>query len=255
MLNNKSIRFKLTFFILSGVSLIFLGLFFYYYHISSDLLLKTAQENAEHLTNEIVHKVENVFLSSAKIPQNLAIVVENSKHDEENLFQLQKMMVLENEEVYGSAIAFEKGAFRKDIERFAPYFYKNGDSLEFQNLDDEAYNYFLQDWYQITKEVDRAIWSEPYFDEGGGNTLLTTYSVPFYNNVSEKFCGVITIDISLEWLQQIFDDLKIYDSGYGFLLSRSARFVVSPQADLIMNSSIFDVAELKNDSKVLWNFC
>ena len=248
MLNNKSLRFKLTLFILSGVSLIFVGIFSYYYHVSSTLLLKTARENSEHLTNEIVNKVENVFLSTAKIPENLAYVLQNSTMEAQNLINFQRIVVEKNREIYGSTIAFEKGEFKPDIDRFAPYFYRNGDTVAYQNLDSEAYNYFLQDWYQIPKEINKPYWSEPYFDEGGGNILMTTYSVPFYNSETQKFRGIITIDISLEWLQDIFSELKIYQSGYGFLITKSGRFVVAPNPDLIMNSSIFDVAELRNDS-------
>src|SRR6056297_3467459 len=250
MLNNKSIRFKLTFFILTGVSLIFIGLFTYYYQISSRLLLKTARENAEHLTNEIVNEVETVFLATAKIPENLSFVIENSSTSADNLIQFLKIVVQNNDEIYGSAIAFEPGQFKADIEKFAPYYYKSGDTVQYQSLAGEEYNYFLQDWYQIPKEIGRSYWTEPYFDEGGGNILMTTYAVPFYHSETRQFRGIITIDISMAWLQDIFNALQIYESGYGFLITKSGRYVVHPDRDLIMNAGIFDVAELHDDKNL-----
>ena len=27
------------------------------------------------------------------------------------------------------------------------------------------------------------MWSEPYFDEGAGNIIMSTYSVPFYQDI------------------------------------------------------------------------
>jgi sigma-B regulation protein RsbU (phosphoserine phosphatase) len=248
MLNNKSIRFKLTVFILTGVIFIVLGLFSYYYFVSSKLLLKTALENAQHLTNETINKVENVFLASAKIPKNLAFVLENTTISDQEMIKFQEVVVRENDEIFASAIAFEPGEYKKNIKRYAPFFFKEDSLISFQNLDSGEYNYFLQDWYQIPKELNRAYWSEPYYDEGGGDILMSTYSVPFHRKDSDKLRGIITIDISLEWLQKIFQQLKIYESGYGFLLSQSGRYIVHPNEDLVMNASIFDIAESRNDS-------
>ena len=250
MLSNKSIRFKLTASILIGVTVIVVGLFSYNYMVSTDLLLKTAQENAQHLTNEIINKIETVFLSSAKIPENLAFVIQNTTIDEQSLIQFQKVVVQNNHEIFGSAVAFEPGEFLLGKKRYAPYFYKSNNEIKYKNLDDEKYNYFQQDWYQIPKQINKSFWTEPYFDEGGGKILMTTYSVPFFQKETKKFRGVITADISLDWLQEIIHQLKIYDSGYGFIISQSGRYIFHPQNDLIMNSGIFDIAELRQDNNL-----
>jgi len=112
-------------------------------------------------------------------------------------------------------------------------------------LGDAKYRYFYMDWYQIPKEMGRSAWTEPYFDEGGGGVPMATYSVPFYRTVDGQsvFAGVVTADISLAWLQELVGSIRLYDSGYAFLLSRHGTFITHPDANLVMNQTIFSLAE------------
>jgi len=252
MLKNRSLRFKLNLYILTGTILVALVIFTYYYSISRRLLLDNVEETARHLTLETVNQVESVFRSSGKIPENLACVIEMSQVDEKGLLRFLREVVNRNDEVFGSTVSFEPYAFFSDRERYGPYYFKGDNGLEFASLADPTYNYFLRDWYQIPKEIKRPIWSEPYFDEGGGDIVMATYSVPFYWDKDGEHCfrGIITIDISLEWLQHIFSQITIYQSGYGFLISPSGKYLIHPQQDFVMNESIFDVAEVNNDQSL-----
>ena len=96
------------------------------------------------------------------------------------------------------------------------------------------------------------MWTEPYFDEGAGEIIMATYSVPFYKTFLGKrhFTGIVTADISLSWLQEIVASIKIAKTGYGFLISKNGTFVTHPDAGLVMNETIFDVAEAKNDTRL-----
>jgi sigma-B regulation protein RsbU (phosphoserine phosphatase) len=116
-------------------------------------------------------------------------------------------------------------------------------------LGSDSYRYFYLDWYQIPRELNHPEWSVPYFDEGGGNIIMATYSLPFYHdNGSEKrLSGVVTADISLMWLKQLVSNLKVYETGYAFLISQNGDFITHPADDLIRKESIFSVAEVKHD--------
>lgn len=247
MLENKSLYFKLTFFILSGVILIFIGLFGYYYFISNQTLQQANERNVRNIADKTIYKVESIFKSSSKIPSNLIHILETTTLVEGDLKKLLKHVVQKNEEICGATIAYEPRTYKENEKYFAPSYYKKGDSVNYVNLNHRDYNYFLKNWYQIPKHINTAYWSEPYFDKGAGNILTTSFSIPFYNKINE-FQGVMTIDISLEWLQKLFQQMQIYKSGYGFLLSKSGRYISYPKKDYRMNYSIFDVAELNNDS-------
>ncbi|MBU1727168.1 MAG: SpoIIE family protein phosphatase, partial [Candidatus Omnitrophica bacterium] len=248
MIRNRGIAFKLAFWILASCSLIFAGIFFYNYTVSRRIIVKNIESGAKNLALVTVNKTESILLPVERVPQNLAYFLEESPCDKEQLLKLLRSIVENNPEIYGSTIAFEPYAFEKDSLYFAPYYYKEGKEVKFSYLRG-SYKYFSWDWYQIPKELNRAVWSEPYFDEGGGNIIMATYSVPFYRKVDgkRKFTGVITADISLSWLQDIVASIKIGKTGYGFLISKNGRVITHPLKGLIMNETIFDLAEERND--------
>ena len=250
MLRNKGIAFKLVLFFTLSSACIFTAIFTYNYFVSRQMIAKGIEENAGNLIMTTTNKIGALLSATQKVPENIAYFLENSTNDEQELFQVLYAIVEKNPEIYGAAIAFEPYMFKKDRKFFAPYFYKAYGAINFKYLD-EHYNYFLWDWYQIPKEIERPEWAEPYFGEGGG-ILMSSYSVPFYKKVDNKrqIAGVIVVDISLENLRNIVSSIKILQSGYGFLISKNGTFVTHPMKEFIMNETIFTVAEAREDPQL-----
>ena len=161
---------------------------------------------------------------------------------------LQTAMV-HNKELFGLGVAYEPYAYNPQYQYFMPYFCRNGDGLKLQWLGSDSYRYFYLDWYQVPRELERPIWSEPYFDEGAGNIIMSTFSVPFYQETGghRKLAGIVGADISLMWLKDIVSAVKIYQTGYAFLISQNGVFVTHPEKEWIMRESIFSLAEARND--------
>jgi sigma-B regulation protein RsbU (phosphoserine phosphatase) len=252
MKKNRGIAFKLAFFILASCTIIFITIFTYNYIISRRIIVENIENRAQNLALLTVSRIESILRPIERVPQNLAYFLEEEPYDKEGLLNLLRAVVQNNPDIYGSTIAFEPYAFEKDSLYFAPYFYKGAGQLKFTYLKGESYRYFYWDWYQIPKELNRPIWSEPYYDEGGGNIIMATYSAPFYKNdgAKRKFMGVITADVSLAWLQDIVASIKIGKTGYGFLISKNGRIVTHPLKNLIMNDTIFDLAQERNDARL-----
>jgi sigma-B regulation protein RsbU (phosphoserine phosphatase) len=61
---------------------------------------------------------------------------------------------------------------------------------------------------------------------------MATYGTPI--TYKDKFAGIVTIDISLEYLQQIISAVHILKSGYAFLLSKDYKILVHPDNKKIM---------------------
>jgi len=253
MFRNRGIAFKLVFLILVSDAAILAVIFGYNYLVSREIIEKNIRDNARNLVRATVNRIDTVLLPVEKVPQNLAGFLEDSAlPTEEELKALLRAAVENNPDIYGSTIAFEPYAFRSDRRCFAPYYCKRGGTLAFTYLNCDSYNYFLWDWYRIPKEIRRAVWSEPYYDRGGGDIVMATYSVPFYKTVAgeKRFMGIVTADIGLSWLQQIVSSIKIADSGYGFLISGKGTFLTHPQPELIMKQTLFDVAGTRNDAQL-----
>ena len=252
MIKNRGITFKLIFFIMTSCTLIFTLAFGYNYLFSRRIIIKGIEGNARDLTQLTVNKIESILRPIEKVPQSLAFLLEQSLCEKEDLLSVLRALVVNNPEIYGATIAFEPYAFEPDSLYFAPYFYRDNNTIKFMYLGDDNYQYFYWDWYQIPKEIARPVWSEPYYDEGGGNIIMSTYSVPFYKYEGDKkvFKGIVTADISLSWLQDIVSSIKIGDTGYGFLISNNGRVVTHPHQDLIMHETIFSVAESRGDNRL-----
>lgn len=252
MMKNRGIAFKLTFFILTSCTFIFIAAFGYNYFFSRRIIIKGIEENARDLVLLTVNKIEAVLRPIEKVPQSLAFLLEQFLCEKEDLLSVLRSVVTNNPEIYGATIAFEPYAFAKDSLYFAPYFYWNNDTIEAAYLGGDHYQYFYWDWYQIPKEISHPVWSEPYYDEGSGNIIISTYSVPFYRYVGKEkiFTGIVTADVSLSWLQDIVSSIKIAETGYGFLISNNGRFVTHPHKELIMHETIFSVAEARKDMRL-----
>jgi sigma-B regulation protein RsbU (phosphoserine phosphatase) len=252
VLRNKGIAFKLILFYTLSGAIVFLLIFGFNYYFSRKMIEKNVEDNARNLALSKVNRIETVLLAVQKIPENLACYLENSAYTKEELVRMLRAVVQNNPEIYGAAVAFEPYGFDKTVLHFAPYFFKSDGSIEFSDLGKGSYRYDSWDWYQIPKELNASSWSEPYYDEGGGYIIMATYSVPLYKKIGGKkhFAGIVTADINLGWLQEVVSSTKVLQTGYAFLISQNGTIVTHPSKDLIMNETIFGVAEARNDSQL-----
>ena len=244
-MKNLGIAAKLALLILSCVFVIVLAIVVYNYLYSREIILDQAEENSRLLALETTGRIDSVLSSVQKMANNIAFSLEDATLTKEEILDLDRRVLANNPEIYGMAIAFEPYFLEKDKLFFAPYHYRSAGRIAFTMLGGPNYRYFYMDWYQLPKELGHSVWTEPYHDEGGGGVLMATYAVPFYRTVDGKkvFAGVVTADVSLQWLEDMLRDIRIYDTGYAFLLSRHGTFITHPDRSLVMNQTIFSLAE------------
>jgi sigma-B regulation protein RsbU (phosphoserine phosphatase) len=250
MKRGRGIAFRLSLLIVVGGGFAVAMALAYNYILARRLIVAEVEGRAQNLAAATANHVEAVLRATQKPPDLLADLMEESTYGEAQLWKLLLAEIEQNPEIYGSTIAFEPYAFDDGRRYFAPYFYRREPGqIEFTNLGGENYRYFYLDWYELPKELGHSVWSEPYYDEGGGNILMATYSVPFYRTVSgeRRFTGVVTADISLNWLRGYLSSLQMSDTGYAFLISKNGRMVAHPRADFVMNETIFTLAEAYDD--------
>jgi phosphoserine phosphatase RsbU/P len=246
----RSLALTLTISILAATVCVFVAILWYNYSVSRDMLKSRVDENARNLAVATANRMEKVLASVEQVPEAFAYYLEHSTYSEEDLLDITRAVITRNPGVFGSAVAFEPHAFASDREFFAPYCYRDKEGVVLKYLGGEDYNYFYWDWYLVPKILERPVWSEPYYDEGGGGIIMSTYSVPFYRSVGgeRRFMGIVTADISLHWLEEIVSSVKLLETGYGFLISKNGTIITHPDAALPMNESIFSVAEARHDA-------
>lgn len=248
--HGRGIAFRLSFWILLSATIIFTLIFGYYYKLSRNLITEKIEQHAEEMAQNTASRIDMVLGSAQKIPQNFAVVLAHEPAgNEERLVQLMRSTLERNPEIYGTAVAFEPYAWNKRNKHFSPYSYKTDTNVISTLI---TYDYFSWEWYQLPGVTKSPLWVEPYFDEGAGNIVMSTYSVPFYRTAAgkEQFSGIVTIDISLSRLQKIVSEIQIGKTGYAFLISRKGTYVTHPDSRLIMNKTIFQLAEEKKDANL-----
>lgn len=244
-MTRHSIAFKLAAFILSITFVILIVILGYNYYYSRQIILRQAEATSRNLARDTAGRIDAVLGGVEKVADNIAFSLEDATLSREEVLELNKRVLANNPEIYGMAIAFEPYFLETNKLYFAPYYFRSGGRISFSMLGSPSYRYFYMDWYQMPKELGKAVWTEPYHDSGGGRALMTTYSVPFYRTVDGQkvFAGVITADISLDWLESMLKKISIYDTGYAFLLSRHGTLIAHADKELVMNETIFTLAE------------
>ena len=240
----KSLAFKLALALSGGCTLLLLAIFVVNYRVSRKMILQSVEENARNLTLRTVNRIEAVTVSAQKIPDNTARLLENGTLNDAQLLRVLHTVAEGDKETVGMSALYAPGAFRKGLNSFAPYYYKSGEKIAYSDLA----GYQLEDYYSIPRELAAPVWSEPYIDPDA-KVLMVTYSVPFYGREGgeRKFRGVLGVDISLEWLQGIVSSVKVLKTGDAFLISKNGTIITHPDKNLIMNETIFSVAEARRD--------
>ena len=165
----------------------------------------------------------------------------------DSLAVVARRIVEENPSVMGSTFALVPG-YDKKHPLFAPYVCRTDDGgVELKTLATEAYDYPSQEWFTEPLNYGIGYWSEPYVDTGGGNVLMTTYSVPVMDDAG-RIAAVLTADVSLDWLTELVGSLRVYPDAYSVLISRNGQIMVSPVPELNMQTSIQEYAPGAKDT-------
>ncbi|MCQ2180998.1 MAG: SpoIIE family protein phosphatase [Bacteroidales bacterium] len=206
--------------------------------LSYTIVAEEAVKSAENLRDASIAKIEKTLLEVEMNVQARAWLVKENLDDEQYLYHITHQIVEENPNIIGSAIAFDKKVFKGKY-YFSPYSYQDGEGgILSKQLGSAQYDYFYMDWFQIPFLMGKDCWSEPYFDEGGAQELLSTYSYPIYGENGEVI-AVMTADISLDWIEKLLADIKPYPNSNIILVSRSGAFISNSSGIDLSGETVF----------------
>jgi len=210
------------------------------YFYSKRILSEEATRRAEgqlaatelHIAN-VVDQVETAVRNSLwSVQQQIA--------RPDSLAAITVRLVANNPVICGSTVAL----IDKDL---APYSYDQDGEILTSSLATEEYDYKHQEWFVKPLELRGGYWSEPYYDEGGGNILMTTYSLPVTDKKG-RLAAIFTADVSLDWLTELVGSVKVYPSAFSMVVSRAGQIMVCPAETLVMSHTIHDLAEQTGDT-------
>lgn len=205
------------------LTLVAVGLLLFGFIVYSVITIRISQGDlVANLESDLTKETaDTVALIQTKLEQarfaalNLAIAVESGVSEEADLQQLLETSLAANSQIYGMSIGFEPNQLKPNLSSWAVRYRRTADgNIESIMLDD----YFEREWYLHPKSVVDVSLSAPYQDDntGDGNWIITT-SLPFFDD-SRGFRGVVSTDLEMTAIQDIFIDTKVESLGYVFLL-------------------------------------
>ena len=207
------------------------------YVFSHKGLKEEASLRAESQLEATRSKIMNVIDQAETAVRNTIWLAQWCLDVPDSLHRVSERLVEDNPVIVGSTVALVPG-YSKRQPLYAPYAMRDADgTIILKSLASEEYDYPSQEWYLKPLEMGEGYWSEPYVDEGGGEILMTTYSVPIMDR-SGRIAAVLTADISLDWLTELVGNVKVYPNAFSLMLSRTGQFMVCPAETLVMHRTI-----------------
>ena len=221
------------------------------YYFARRTILREATRHAQdqlETTNLRINDVMDQVETAVRNNVGLFRRVIDSMPD--SLWVVNVRMVDNNEVIYGSTIAFTENYFPKKGRLYSPYAFRDREKIDTTQLGTETYDYLTKEWFVKPLEKGSGHWSEPYYDEGGGEMVMTTYSVPVTDNVG-RVAGVLTADVSLDWLTDQVGSVEEYPGAYSIMASGTGHLMVCPAPALVMNYTLQEIAQDMGDDAAL----
>ena len=200
-------------------------------------LLSEAEQRAQRELTITQLRIENVTGPIESALVNTVWMVQMNLSNPDTLQTLLRNLLDSSPVLADAAIGFipdyypEKGYWYEPVVARRP----NGEYEE-MILGSTSHDYFKLDWYEIPARTGEKYWSEPYFDESAGRTTVVSYAIPLKDREG-KLVGVISADLTLEWLSDLLHDFQLYPNTYCTLESAGGQMIVSPPADRMDNKS------------------
>jgi sigma-B regulation protein RsbU (phosphoserine phosphatase) len=206
------------------------------YYLSRAEILERLAGQSQDTIQAAVTDMENWLDAVEESTLLLSRILQQRDYSNDALQQMLKNIVEHNEDIFGAAIALNPERLPEQ-RGFAPYYFHRDGILSYADLATGDYNYRQQPWFVEAAADGRPVWVEPYFDEGGGEVLMTTFSVPVYrfDAQGERFLhAVVTADIGLADLHAYLSRLRLGEHGNAVLLSRRGTILGSRNRDNIL---------------------
>ncbi len=248
----RGIALRLSALVLSSTGLVLVAVVAVSYILAREALLQSAEVNARNLSQSLVNRIEAVLTPIPPVVRGTVYALEDGGLTDEGIIRRQRRMLTDNDAVFGTSVSFEPFAHKPGERYFASYMFRTPLGFKTTHLGSDSYRYHYMDWYQLPRELDRLVWSEPYYDRGGGNVLMTTCAMPFHRmeNGRPVVAGVVTSDVALEWLTRLVAGVSVLDTGYAYLIFQSGAYITHPEPGVAFNETIFSRAEEFHDQQL-----
>ncbi len=230
----RSLAYQLISFIFTALLLVFFASMMVTRILYSKIMLDNALDNMRHLVHERIYLIDGILTrveALAGTAQNLITQYDMSDEEVEGFL---RDILVENSQIHSICLAdrVSSGASPRVLFSARHRFNK-------KEIHSDDYRY--RDWFQIPYITGKAYWVEPWVDTEGKGEMVISYSVPLYDAGTIR--GLLRYDIELKYLQSLIGEQSSFKIGTSFLVSSTGTLVAHPDDSLVMNQSLFSLAQ------------
>lgn len=267
---------RITLLIMLTVLVVFVIITYLVTYFGAKGVLLGSTENAKSRMEITNQRINTVMQAVEVAVYNTIPEVEMSLKNPDDMYRIVRRLLEINPYIVGSTVAFEPYYYQEKGEQYSPYAYRGIDGVIYtKQLGTADYEYHYMDWYLIPKLLKKNYWSEPYYDRGGGEQMMTTYSHPLYDKNGHIY-AILTADISLEWVSDLLrksdvdfnqkalevdvdnekelqaeienDSSFFYDYAYSYIIGKGGTYISHPLRERILNDTYFTYSMKSTDS-------
>ncbi len=225
---------------------IVLGFFMYiHFEITKNFMVQNAYYSIAALAQDINKQILRIEDNAKDLALSGKFFkkINDTKHDLE--FGISK--TFDNyKDSLGGGIWFEPYVINPNKRLFAVYAYRNkNNKVVIDNeFESEEYNYLNQKWYkEITKEIKeehQVVWSKPYYEHEGSNTLMMTAGAGIYDE-DNKLIGISTVDWEINSILNMIRELRPTPNSFSLFGDKKNDIVIATTDPYLNSNEIMGV--------------
>ncbi len=232
---NKSIAYRLSFFVSIAVILVFIAFIFAYFTFNQQLLRENIENKAIGLSAEVSALINREVNSIVEVTANLAEQVDYY-HQHGDVNKLITPVVTQYPYLLSVQVYL-------DTSYSLPYHFfsvtKNGNRIEYKQQESPHFGSITEKrTFDKALNSNSPIWSDPFLAQGNNEAFITYYRPFNIDSAGGAFLrGLISGKLSLTLLSDTINRVKVGKRGYAFLADKNGKFMTHPENRKIFNSN------------------
>lgn len=221
------------------------------YYYTRDILEEELEQRVLTELKVKTFTLRQVLNSAEQTLQEHVWDIRQSLSHPDSTFAVCRRLIMVNDHLEGSCLAFSPYYYPERGRIFEPYAYKQADHIEVTQLAGKGdHDYTTHPAFKRVISDKRPFWSAPYkYESEKGVQSLTTYSYPLLDDNGEVIvvCG---LDVSLSWLGDTLNAHRIYPSSFGLFLTPDYQLIAGPSENQVSENRLNQVVELITEKTI-----
>ncbi len=191
-------------------------------------------------------KIESIMENVETATKNMAWVMTEHLDDTNELYDFFHQLLFTNPDIADVAMAFSPSYYPQMGYWFEPSSSRSeGGEIVDEEIGSEQHDYLSMPWFKKVFDSGIGSWSEPYFDNSGGKSMVVTYAEPVFD-LDGKMAAVLGTDISLSFLSSLVENVRLYPNSFSKITSREGRLLAASPDSVVSGKALRQEAEMSD---------